>query len=62
MQIEYDLTTSHLSNVNEYRKSVIDKYLEDKIDEISIDIDKIAYKEIKIIAIGNIKFKNKIVR
>jgi hypothetical protein len=56
VHIDYDLTASHLSNVNEYRKSLVEEYLDEKLEEISIDVNKIAYKEILIIISGYIKF------
>ena len=59
--IEYDLTESHLSNTNEYRKSLVQRYLSQKLEELDFDLSKISYKEILVSISGYIYFQNEFI-
>lgn len=61
INIEYDLTESHLSNTNEYRKSLVQRYLSQRLEEIDFDLSKISYKEIVVTISGYIYFQNEFI-
>jgi hypothetical protein len=56
--VEYDLTSTHLENVNEYRKSLVEEFLEKKLNDIEIDINEISYMDVLVKVFGKLKFNN----
>jgi hypothetical protein len=46
---QFDLSRDFLKNVNEYRKSEIDQYLSDALDQVTVDVDKLSIYEVTIL-------------
>jgi hypothetical protein len=59
IRVQYDLTSSQLSNTNEYRKSLIDAYLEDAESGIYVDTDKLSIYDLDLILEAYLKLNGK---
>ena len=46
---QFDLTRDYLKNVNEYRKSEIDQYLAEALDQLTVDVEKLSIYEVTVI-------------